>query len=193
MVDEFFVWSTMHRENSASLERPEGVKRFWDLFEGVPLAEGWGEVTCDMDANNPYDMGLLDVVDNFSTLAIISPQLRDFMRSVPCVGVEYLPINIKDHRGKISSREYSIINPHPLRHALDVSASGARYCSFDKTVIDDVDKLIINSDRVPSEVSIFRLSGLVRPVVVRKKLAELISGAGFLGIRWVPASAYPEM
>lgn len=192
MTDDFFVWGCRNEENSTQLADLEGVDRPWDLVAGIPLAGTWGEAVYPMDPTYPDHIALFDGVDTIEGLVVVSKAIRDFLAGRAPAGIEFLPIGIRNHKGRIASRDYAILNPHPLQDALDVAASGPTYSRIRKTDISEVERLVIDPDRVAPEVEVFRLAAFTDVVVVRRRLAEAMTAEGFRGIRWIPASAYPE-
>lgn len=192
MSSEFVIWADRSVENSTSLTGLAGLEREWTLFQGMRLAPDWGDVSYEMDPNYPDDIALFDGVANIDRLVIVSKELREFLARRDLQGVEYLPITIRDHRGRVASRDHAIVNPHPLQDAIDIDASEVTYDRLIPTDIAEVDRLVIDPARVEPKLGIFRLARFTRPVVLRRSLAEEITVEGFRGMRWIASTEYPE-
>ena len=192
MSSEFVIWSDRSVENSARLTGLAGLEREWTLFQGMHLAPDWANVSYEMDPNYPEDIALFDGVANIDQLVIVSKELREFFVRRDLQGVEFLPITIRDQRGRVASQDHVIVNPYPLQDAIDMDASEVTYDRLRPTDIAEVERLVIDPARVDPKVGMFRLFRFTRVVVVRRSLAEAITAEGFRGMRWIPVTEYPE-
>jgi len=104
-----------------------------------------------------------------------------FLQSRKVKNVEYLPITILDHKGKVASKDYRIVNPVGLQDALDPDASRPKFNLIKKDQIDTVERVVIDAKRVDPELEVFRLQGFYFPVFVSRGLADAITAAGFAG------------
>ena len=193
-MSDFMVWADSHEDNSTNLMDLDGIDRPTILLKGLALSADWpADVTYGMDRDRPDDILLLDNVSNIMRLVVVTRALGDFIAQASPGSVELLPVAIKNHRGKITTPDYCIVNARPLQDALDPGASGAVYSRIRPTEIKQVEKLVIDPERVDPAVAIFRLARFTQVMVVRPHLAEAITKAGFTGVRWVPASEFPQL
>lgn len=96
-------------------------------------------------------------------------------------GERRLPLTILDHKGKVASRDYFILNPVGLVDALDREASEPGYHVADRELIFRVARTVLDPRRLDPERRVFRLAGLRLPVLVERPLAEAMKAAGLVG------------
>ena len=107
--------------------------------------------------------------------------------------VEYLPVSIVDHRGRIASPDYCIVNPINPVDCLDADKSGADWSELNEGTIDSIAKLVITEEKVPPARQLFRMKYFYDLILIRRELAEAINGSGATGIRWIEPKDYPEV
>jgi len=184
---DFVVWKARAVGNACTLEPIENVERFPDLYCGVSFAGRFpADATFRMSRSFKKDTRLVDDVINGSSVKVCSKRLTDFLRAQKLPHVEYLPVTILNHKGRVASTEYTVVNPVGLQDALDLKASGPHYNLIDKQSIDHVDKIVLAPARLEKGVRLFRLKGLTTPVLLDKALADAIAGEGFVGPYFQP-------
>jgi len=171
--------------NGVKLYKLTGVQDQFELNEGVPRAANFPEEACySMHPDAVHNTVFTDTLLNRSMLIIISPKLRDFLRSQRLTRVEYLPISIRNHKGKVATRDYCILHPIDPVDCLDLKKSKVEWGMIDKTCIDEVTKLVIDETKIEPSRAVFRMKSFFDVVMVRRDLAEKISKSGFTGIEW---------
>lgn len=193
MSSEWVVWTLKAEPGGCVLAQMTGFDTMWELTSGAPLASRFpSDVTYRMHPDFPYDIGLDDNVINSDRLIVASPRLRRFLeeRKVPCV--EYLPLTILDHRGRVATCDHVIVNLLEPIDCLDRTASGATFSLINPANISDVDRIVLNTAPIDPKREIFRPSGLNKAILTRKHLADAIDQAGFTGVRWLELSNFPE-
>lgn len=179
---DYLVWSAAPVGNVCTLEPIVNVTRFVELTRGVPLQETFPEdAFLQMSKNFKKDTKLVDDVMNGNGIKICSKKLVEFLKSKELKNIEYLPVTILDHKKKVASKDYCIVHPVGLQDAIDLKASVPQYNAILTTKINSVNQLIIDESRVDSQVRVFRLVGLTRPVLIDAKLADEIRSEGFVG------------
>lgn len=188
---DYLVWSRVDEGNSCSLDPLEGVDRDWELFEGVSRAKGFpAEAIFRMSARHKKNTSLTDNLINLTNLIVVSSKLKDFLQSKTLKNVEYLPVSIVNHKAKVVSREYFIVNPIIPQDCLDVKASGASYSDINPTDIDMVENLVIKPARIDPGVSLFKIKGYGRPTLIRRQLVQEIQRAAFRGVFFLELHEY---
>src|SRR5689334_17546921 len=125
---DYVVWRWSAEGNSCMLVPPERIDRDWELYEGVPRAAGFpGDALFRMSDDHPRDMGLVDSLANIGTLVVASRRLKEHFEGKALKNVEYLPVTIINHKGRIASRDYFIVHPIVPQDCLDVQRSGPAY------------------------------------------------------------------
>ena len=115
MNDEFFALThpANNPEGYCTVDQLAGFEDAWAVGQGVSLASTPPDkVTMSMHADEPRNTVLADYVQNMDRLLIVSPRLRSFLEAQHVSNVEYYPMEIKDHKGKVASDEYFCSPPH---------------------------------------------------------------------------------
>jgi hypothetical protein len=190
----YVIWKYDHVEGACSLLEPTGIDSMVPLKEGEPIASGisGSGLSSAMNPESPDDLMLLDNVHNTDGILVASPRLRAFLGERNLADVEYLPISILDHKGRVAAPDYFVIHPVAPVDAIDADASLCKMSRIKKDRIQSMKKLALRPDAIPADRKLFRLKGLWNVALVSRPVADAISAAGFSGIRWLELSAYPE-
>lgn len=181
-ASDFVVWQTVPKGNVCYLENLDVDDQYWlQLMGSLPFGSKPPPLKIQMSKRHKKETGLNDEIPNNSRLKISSPRVVAFLRSKSLKNVEYLPIKILDHKGKVASAEYCVVHPCALQPALDLQASKPEYNDIIKDQIDEVEKLVIDPKNIAPDVRLFRLVGYTRPFLVERALAEEIEKQKFVG------------
>ena len=182
---ELLVWSFERAPGHCRLTELSGFDDEHLLRRGMPLAARWPSgVRYAMDPFAKNDMVLCDTVAARKPVVVASAPLAQFLAERLGDAVECLPITIVDHKRRAVASPYFIVNPLGLQDALDRDRSKPTWSTISPDVIDGVRRLIVDESRVGSNAQMFRLAHYLRPVLVRRALAEAIDAAGFTGTSW---------
>jgi uncharacterized protein DUF1629 len=156
--------------------------------QGVSLAANPPEkLTMSMYADEPTNTVLPDYVQNMDRLLIVSPRLRSFLEAQQVSNVEYYPLEIKDHKGKVASDEYSVA--HLINHieCIDVAASGVKWMGegLDTQRIFRIKSLVIDPAKVPGDRTLFFPRYYDKHTILRRRLAEALRNEGFTNLEVV--------
>lgn len=170
------------------------IENFEDDFmltRGDSLAGAWPEdVSFRMDPDFPRQIALSDHLLNPENLIIASPALASFFKGVASLNLEYLPVTVYNHKGRVASDEYQIVHLINPQACIDTAASGVEWNSINPNWIDTVENLVIDESKIDPDVPLFRVKHLRDAIVIRDDLAEAIVDAGFTGIEFVEISEY---
>lgn len=181
----FRLWRSAYVEGYCVIGTPAGVPRGHELALGVSRAAGWPSgLRCRMREEYPTDRLL---PDSFFGLAwvVVSARARALLEERGGPRVEYLPVGVEDHEGRLAADDCAVVNPLAVVDAIDVEASGVTWNPIRKTLISACRRLVVDPSRVPPELGLFRLTHLEHTVVVRTELARRLSDAGLVGLAWV--------
>ncbi|MEY4563519.1 MAG: hypothetical protein RLZZ618_2796 [Pseudomonadota bacterium] len=155
------------------------------MIRGVPLAADWPDhVQFHMDPNFPKAVQLADWIQNLPNGLVASARLKAFIEAQHPLGVEYLPIEIIDCKGKVASRDYFLLNPS-LQDALDLSNSVVDWNPIDPDLICSCTTMVFDASRIDPRATLFRLKHYPSKIVFHRRLAEAIKNAGFTGIKFI--------
>lgn len=88
--------------------------------------------------------------------------------------IEFLPVSIIDHRGRVRSDEYALVNPLGTFDVLDHERSEVKY--YEGYVIG-VDKYVLDAEKVAAAPPLFRLQEKPSRYLVQESLAQAIDQA----------------
>ena len=178
---KFQIWRNHYEEGYCVVTNPN-VKDDYELSEGVSRAEGWpDDVKAPMSAEYPKDIELPDNV--FGTeLIIISDKTRQLLKTEGVTNVEYLPLAIFNHKKKLASKDYFILNPPSVVDCIDIEASDVKWNAIDKTLINRCKQLVLKEANVPKTVKVFRPKHLPTWILIRSELAKKLEDSGLTGL-----------
>jgi hypothetical protein len=142
-----------------------------------------------MSQEFPKDIELTDNLHG-SGFFVVSQRLRDFMTDYGVANVEYLPVQIINHKKKLASKDYFILNPLSVVDCIDVDASEVEWSVVRTDFIEACERLEIEDSLVPDDVHVFRPKHLEAYVFARAELVEAFKAAGFEGLVFTPAEAF---
>jgi hypothetical protein len=182
---DYLVWDATYAGNACHVLGVRKVEYTHQLVEGYEYGDTFPkDAVMSMSPHFKKDTKLVDDVMNAARIKVCSKRLVDFLKNKNLKNVEYLPVTILDHKKKVASREYSIVNPIGLQDAIDMKASFPVLNSFDQTV-DSVKKIVFDVSRIDPQVRLFRFAGLSRPVIIEKTLADELQAQGFVGLSFL--------
>lgn len=191
MSFSYVIWRSGVVAHACVLDDLEGVDDQHDLNVGIPRAAGFpGNASFSMSADYPRNMVLTDSLVNTDLMLVVSLRLQRFLQMRGIEKVEYLPVAILDHKGKLAG-EYFIVHPLEPIDCLDVPSCGATFWSVDPDNIMALKRLAIDFAKIPPLRELFRPKSFFEVFLVRRELADAIDAAGFAGIRWVEIDSYP--
>jgi hypothetical protein len=156
----------------------EGFNDFESLWEGRPIKDSFpADVEFVMDPEFPDETVLADCLVNKRNLIVGSERLKNFFEAQELEPTEYLPVAIRDHKGKVAARYY-IINPLVALDCLHRKASRAVINDGNPTQVLGVDRVVLREDSVPPGRRFFRISGYPEGIIVRRDLADALKKAG---------------
>jgi hypothetical protein len=141
----------------------------------------------------PDDIALSDNYERAGQV-IVSKRLRAALEhELHGHHLQFLPVTILNHKGRVAAQDYFILHSHDMCDCIDLKASKVRFNPLDKKEIMRCEKLVINDDAVPDDLSLFRLERWGSNIIVRKPLADALLKHGFVGLSFVDPLKYKGM
>jgi hypothetical protein len=100
-----------------------------------------------MDPSFPKDIDLADSLDG-TTFVIVSDAVRSFLDSAAVPQIETLPIKIIDHKGRVASDAYYILNPLAAVDCIDEDASAVELDLLDPGTFSGCEQLALRGSEV---------------------------------------------
>ncbi|MBS1816325.1 MAG: hypothetical protein JSU08_00190 [Acidobacteria bacterium] len=189
MSSQFFKLSypPSNPHGYCKVDHLQGIDDLWAVGQGASLRENPpGRITMAMHEDEPTNTVLPDNVRNTDSLLIVSPRVRAFLQQRAVGHIEFLPLDILDHKGNVASGEYSIAHLTDHVDCIDVAASGVTWANQGLATqrILDLNELTIDSSRVPQDRELFFPRYFAETPIVRAELAEALKAAGFTNMKF---------
>lgn len=134
-MTKIFQWDCSVPKGVAGFTTLKGIDSQWaiDIAEGRELA---GEFPSDnayfeMNPDRPRDVKLGEQHYNLERMVVIGPRLSEFVRTLGDSSVRLLRVRILDHKGRVASRDFSIVHTTKVVDCLDSHASKAVWNPLD--------------------------------------------------------------
>lgn len=192
-MSEFVIWTSRYVEGWCTLLRPEPYEDLYELDYGEPLAARWpADSYSRMDPDRPKDLQLADSV-RCPYARTVSARLRAALEAAGGTGLEFLPLTILNHKGRVAARDYWIVNPPYTIDCIDLDASNARWAGKMLDADDPFaacDRLALRPEVVPAAVQVFRPRFKPNLLLMRRPLAAALAAAGHTGLAFGEPDAY---
>jgi len=165
-----------------------------DSIEGLGLRE-WkinkgkrALLDCPEDPKifmSPKERGvkLLSLIGNTNSMLIVSRLFRESIeRHCQGVEIEFLRFDLYDHRKRVRSRDYCIVNPIGTFDCLDERASGVKYGTTGKII--HVSELVFDREKSRNAPQLFRVPQRPSQYIVGAELARDIAVQEFTNVIW---------
>ncbi|MEW5802447.1 MAG: DUF1629 domain-containing protein [bacterium] len=183
---DYLIWEANPAGGYCTLEDLRNVDDSYELTRGVSRSDGFPKEACfTMDASHPKEIKLADTIYTLDNLLVISRQLKEFIESKTPSFIEFLPVTLFNHKGRVASKDYFILNPFHLQDCIDKDKSELVWNEIDPELISNCFQLIVIPDRIDTSFLLFRPKYMPTVVMVRRDLAEEIAEKGFTGIDFV--------
>lgn len=191
MNDEYFVleYPAGNPKGYCTLDDLEGFEDFEAVRQGVSLANSPpDQLTMSMYAEEPRNTVLPDNVHNMKRLVIVSPLLKEFLEAQEVSHIEYYPLEIIDHKGKLASDEYSVAHLVDHVDCIDADASKAKWTNVGLATqrIRRLKRLVLDTARIPNERRLFFPRFYRKYPILHCDLAEAMEKEGFTNVDIVP-------
>jgi hypothetical protein len=191
MINGVVVWQKRYKEGFCAVTNPQGFERQFLLLRGVSLADVWPVgVSCKMSPRYPKDIQLSDSLYGGS-YPVVSARLKEALTEPLSVGkTEFLPVVIINHKGRVASDEYFVVNPLETIDCIDQVKSDVKWNNINPDVISSCKQLVLREDVIPAEVGFFRPKHMLATYLMRRQLADALVKNGFTGLYFVDPEKY---
>lgn len=185
------IWRPRGRvDGECRIRLIEGTDDPFLINYGEPLGQRWSDdAHCDMDPNFPKDIALSDCLAG-ATVLVVSSSVRSVLEQANIVNVEFLPLAIINHKGRVASRDYWAVNPLVFVDCIDQPASGLVWNKIDKSRISGCTSLVLTMQAIPDDVSLFRPLHWPKLVLIKRGLIDRLHAAGLSGFTFVDPLDY---
>lgn len=182
---EYVLWGEDVSSGFCVLEYIDGFEDDWKLTNGASVAAEWSEeVSMSMDSDFKKQIKLADHLCNPCRVIVASPALRTSLEEWGVPNLEFLPLQIINHKGKLASDEYTIVNLVTTQNCIDTAASGVTWNSIMPEYIGSVEQIVLDEGLIGEDASLFRAANFAEPMFVRRDLADALLDAGLTGLEF---------
>lgn len=188
--NDLLIWTSDYEEGFCVIQSPSGIEDSWELDEGVSRKKNWpSDVACKMDPEFEKDIELADNLYG-SDLKVVSAAMRVAIEAKQPSGIEFLPTAIINHKGRVASEDYFVLNPLTVVDCIDIEASEVDWNDADPDTIMLCEQLVLKSGAAKNDVQIFRPKHWPRLILARSSLAEALEESGFSGLQFMDPMEY---
>lgn len=186
----FYIWKGGYKEGFCVIQPPE-VDDLWELEDGISRIKDFPEnAACVMNPEFPKDIQLADYLYG-AGVPVISRRLKEILeREVSDNRFEYLPVEIINHKGRVASHDYFIVNPMDVCDCIDIDKSGVRWNQITSNLISGCKGLVLKKEAIPKGYKLFRLKYWGSKILVRSDLVETLNAADLTGLDFRNTEGY---
>jgi len=187
---EFLLWRNETRDGFCTIRTPS-VERIWELVQGIPRAQDFPDgMECRMDPQRPKDVGLADNVRG-AVFPVISGRLKQALEPATEKNrVEYIPVRIINHKKRLASDDYFVLNPLDVLDCIDMDASGVEWNKISPTTISYCKGLVLKQEAIPAGFALFRLKYWPNNIVISGDLVANLRQLELTGLVFRNATGY---
>ena len=124
MIDLPCLLYTHSEGKYCGLEGLENVPESHEIQFGMSRIVGFpSNAQYHMDREYKKQVALADALWGPGGDRVISAKLKNFIEARKPIGVEFLPVSIIDHKGKVASKDYFILHPVRIVDCVDQKMS----------------------------------------------------------------------
>ncbi|SRR6266511_2134357 len=187
---DYSLWRSQLSERFCVIKEPE-IEDIWELDEGISRINNFPlDASCKMNPRFPNNIQLADNLYG-AVLPVISLKLKENLeREVAENRVEYLPVRIINHKGRVASESYFILNPLDVYDCIDLDRSGVEWNKITSNLISYCKGLILKEKSIPEGYKLFRPKYWRSNILVRRDLVETLTKMGFTGLVFRETAGY---
>jgi hypothetical protein len=156
----------------------------WRVGEGTRFGREYPkDAKVFMNRENP-GIKLPPLVGNSLNMIVGSRDFKEALEKHCKNEIEYLPFTLYDHRKRIHSRDYFIINPIGTFDCLDMKESIIEWDEDEPGQIIGIDKRVLDRKKMKDAPQFFRIDKDPSSYVVGLELAREFKARNFTNIFW---------
>lgn len=180
---DYFLFETTGNLNDESLclieDCPEGLeKKDYTLQLGQPCLPYFPESAVIRLREENRGIKLTHIIGNTKSYFIGSKLVKEIIElHCPNQNIEYLPFTLYNHKSRVHSTDYFIINPIGGFDCLNLAASGAVYSNKDGRLLT-LKNYVLDTNKIKKAPHLFRIDVESYNYVVSEALAQAFVDGG---------------
>lgn len=170
---------------------PENLSDKYELLQGVPRLATWpNDVKFTYSRHYPEGINLTDYVGNKFRWMIVSDRFRSVLADTDLENVEYLPISIRNHKGRMADDNYWIVNFLALTEVIDRDRSDYREDAAFEGQISRFDNMVLRDEVQTDGPPVLRMREDPMMVLVREDFKTAMEKEGLTGMQYWETDTY---
>jgi hypothetical protein len=124
---------------------------------------------------------LTDYIQNLEGVLLASPRLGAFLREQALPDVEFLPVSILDHKGRVASPDYAIVHCCHVVDCVDQEKSEFEWDGLEKPTMT-VTRMVLKAAALGENEKLMRPQYVPGKVLYRADLREALNQQRFSGL-----------
>jgi hypothetical protein len=181
-MTRYFKIDTMPKDTAFAFtdDEPSGFSKGYKLSSGDRVLD---KDSYPADAavrmSDAFGRDLGGIIGNTQSLLIVSKALKDEIEQVNADPVQILRVAILNHKKRIASGDYFVVNPIGHRDCLDLDASEIEFHDGD---VVSVDKIVLSEEKLVGAPDLFRVKEDPSVYVASEHLVR----------RWIKSTPRPK-
>jgi len=177
---EFVAIEVFADDDAATFNPIVGFRNSYKFVEGESLkTEFPADAYYIMSPDFPKDIGCYDVLHVIGAELVVSSKVKSFFESENVLGLEFLAVDVFNHKKRKVSDDYFIVNTLNIIDCLDKDKTSYKWNALDSESMIDVKNMTIIESKVPEEVSLFRVKYVNNLLIFRRSLLDKMLEQGF--------------
>ncbi|QSQ22277.1 hypothetical protein JY651_45340 [Pyxidicoccus parkwayensis] len=151
------------------------------LNEGVSV-KSWFPTDTVFHLDDDRGIRLTDSIPNTLHLLIISEKLKRVLEEKSGANIEFLPVHIRNHKGRLVQEPYFIANILGTVECVDPERSKFRNSEIRPDQVFHFYRLALEESKIPLDAKLFRLKEQTDLSIIREDLGKDILRAGCDGM-----------
>jgi hypothetical protein len=154
------------------------------LLTGEPIAAEYPEDARIYMSKESPGIKLSSVLGNTKNFLMVARDLKEVVEKHCGDKVEYLPFTLYDHRKRVHSKDYFILNPLGTFDCLDLKKSDIVWGKSDPTRISLIEEHVLDRKKMKNAPQLFRVAQSPTDYILGVELATEIHERKFTNIWW---------
>jgi hypothetical protein len=162
-------------------DQPEGLGiRDYYAAKGKPVQEFFPQDPVIRMSESEPGIVTRSLLGNYYSYLIVSSAMKKVIEAhTEGVPIEYLGFSLINHKGRVHSTDYVIVNPLGARDCIDFDASDIQYLGTD---IVRIHKRVLSRSKLAGAPNLFRIERDDQSYVVAEPLAEAFKAAALTNV-----------
>lgn len=126
----------------------------WKLMDGVEVEPGDMPSNRILMSREEPGIQVPDLVANTCSMLILSKRLKEPLEKLKLGPIQFIPIQIINHRKRVASADHFIVNPLGVVDVLDTKASDIEWLNGD---VVDIEKMVLDPKKAKKAPDLLRV------------------------------------